>query len=483
MTGEAEDDRMSEERKRENEVISRRWHKPDGFRAFLLVWSGQVLSMIGSAMTAFALSIWAYQKTGLATSLALVDFFFLGATIVATPLAGVYVDRWNRKLTMMLSDLVAVAATIAALALYLSGHLQIWHLYVAASLQGLGSAFQWPAYSAAISQMMPKEHYARASGLMSLADSGSLIIAPILAGLLIRFIHVGGIMTIDIVTFGIAVLALLAVEIPRHVPDVSVQESMWRQMTFGFRFIRERGPLLSLVSIFAVSNFMISLSAPLFTPMILARTGQNATALGFVQSAVGIGGVLGGFLLGAWGGPRDKVRGILLGDPLNFMVLGLCVFLGRTPLVWAAGFLVTECVGTMVNGLSQSIWQAKVPAGLQGRVFSARRMIAWIVMPIATLLAGPLADKVFEPAMRPGGVLVPIFARITGTGSGAGMAVLYLLSATAASAVTLAGFLVPRLRNLEKLLPDHDVVPVFTTGAEVAAVLDTLVPDEGQAER
>src|SRR5450759_2153697 len=214
MTGEAEDDRMSEERKRGNEVISRRWHKPDGFRAFLLVWSGQVLSMIGSAMTAFALSIWAYQKTGLATSLALVDFFFLGATIVATPLAGVYVDRWNRKLTMMLSDLVAVAATIAALALYLSGHLQIWHLYVAASLQGLGSAFQWPAYSAAISQMMPKEHYARASGLMSLADSGSLVIAPILAGLLIRFIHVGGIMTIDIVTFGIAVLALLAVEIP-----------------------------------------------------------------------------------------------------------------------------------------------------------------------------------------------------------------------------------------------------------------------------
>jgi len=463
-------------------VISRRWHKPDGFRAFLLVWSGQVLSMIGSAMTAFALSIWAYQKTGLATSLALVDFFFLGATIVATPLAGVYVDRWNRKLTMMLSDLVAVAATIAALALYLSGHLQIWHLYVAASLQGLGSAFQWPAYSAAISQMMPKEHYARASGLMSLADSGSLIIAPILAGLLIRFIHVG-IMTIDIVTFGIAVLALLAVEIPRHVPDVSVQESMWRQMTFGFRFIRERGPLLSLVSIFAVSNFMISLSAPLFTPMILARTGQNATALGFVQSAVGIGGVLGGFLLGAWGGPRDKVRGILLGDSLNFMVLGLCVFLGRTPLVWAAGFLVTECVGTMVNGLSQSIWQAKVSAGLQGRVFSARRMIAWIVMPVAILLAGPLADKVFEPAMRPGGALVPVFARITGTGSGAGMAVLYLLSATAASAVTLAGFLVPRLRNLEKLLPDHDVVPVFTTGVEVAAVLDTLVPDEGQAER
>jgi len=438
---------------------SLKWQRPSGWRAFLLVWSGQVLSMVGSAMTAFALSIWAYQKTGLATSLALVDFFFLGATIVATPLAGVYVDRWNRKLTMMLSDLLAVTATIAALVLYLSGHLQIWHLYVAASMQGIGSAFQWPAYSAAISQMMPKEHYARASGLMSLADSGSYIVAPILAGLLIRVVHVGGIMTIDIATFGVAILALLAVEIPRHVPDVSAQESMWRQMTFGFRFIRDRGPLLSLVSIFAVSNFMIMLSDPLLTPMILARTGQNATALGFAQSAAGIGGALGGFLLGVWGGPKAKVRGILLGDPLNFMAMGLCVFFGRGPVIWAAGFLVSQCVGTMTNGLSQSIWQAKVPAGLQGRVFSARRMIAWMVMPIATLLAGPLADKVFEPAMRPGGALVSIFSHVVGTGAGAGMAVMFLLSATAASVVTLAGFLIPRLRNLEKLLPDHDAVP------------------------
>lgn len=449
-------------------MLNLKWQRPAGFRAFLLVWSGQVLSMIGSAMTAFALSIWAYQKTGLATSLALVDFFFLGATIVATPLAGVYVDRWNRKLTMMLSDLLAVTATIAALVLYLSGHLQIWHLYVAASMQGLGSAFQWPAYSAAISQMMPKEHYARASGLMSLADSGSIIVAPILAGFLIRFIHVGGIMTIDIVTFGIAVLALLAVQIPRHVPDASAPESMWRQMTFGFRFIRERGPLLSLVSVFAVSNFMISLSNPLFTPMILARTGQDATALGFAQSAAGIGGALGGFLLGVWGGPKNKVRGILLGDPLNFMSMGLCVFFGRSSVIWAAGFLFSSCLGTMVNGLSQSIWQAKVPAGLQGRVFSARRMIAWIVMPISTLISGPLADKVFEPAMHPGGALVSIFSRVVGTGSGAGMAVMYLLSATAASVVTLAGFLIPRLRNLEKILPDHDAVQASNVAAETA---------------
>jgi len=431
--------------------------------------------MIGSSMTAFALSIWAYQRTGLATSLALVDFFFMGSTIVAGPFAGVWVDRWNRKLTMMLSDLLSATATAVALVLYMTGHLQIWHLYVAASMQGIGSAFQWPAYSAAITQMMPKQQYARASGLMSLAESGSLIIAPVLAGLLMPIIYAPGIMVIDLITFGIAIVALTAVAIPAHAPDTAAREPLWREMTFGFRYIRERTPLLLLVSVFSSSNLLISISSPITAPMVLARTGQQASALAMVLSAAGIGGALGGFLMGMWGGPRNKILGILTGNPLEFMVLGLCVFFGRTPVVWAAGFLASECLGTMVYGLSQSIWQAKVPSQYQGRVFSARRMIAFAVMPLSMLVAGPLADKVFEPAMRPGGVLVPVFSRVVGTGAGAGMAVLFLLSATAASAVTLVGFFVPRLRNLERLLPDNDAMPTApgAEGSRVEKVMDS----------
>jgi len=165
---------------------------------------------------------------------------------------------------------------------------------------------------------------------------------------------------------GVGVTVLAVVVIPDHVPDTTVQESLWRQMTFGIRYIRERTPLLLLLSVFAASNFLISVSNPLAVPMVLARTGQRASALALVQSAAGIGGAVGGFLIGVWGGPKNKVRGILLGDPLNFMALSLCVFLGRTPLVWATGFLVSSCLGTMVNGLSQSIWQAKVPSQYQG---------------------------------------------------------------------------------------------------------------------
>ena len=170
--------------------------------------------------------------------------------------------------------------------------------------------------------------------------------------------------------------------------------------------------------------------------------------------------------MGAWGGPKDRVRGILLGDPAGFMSLGLCVFLGRTPLVWAAGFLLSGWFGTVVNGLSQSLWQAKVPPQYQGRVFAARRMIAYTIIPLATLVAGPLADKVFEPAMRSRGMLSAVFGAVTGMGPGSGMAVMYLLSGVGASLVTLVGFARPQLRNLDRLLPDHGAGSATADGAD-----------------
>lgn len=437
-----------------------------GFRAFLIVWSGQVLSMTGSAMSQFALSIWAYEKTGLATSLAMVEFFFQGAMIVATPMAGVWVDRWNRKLTMMLSDLLAVSATIGILVLYRLGYLAIWHLYVAGVINGIGQAFQWPAYSAAITQMVPKEQYARAGGLMSLAESGAVILAPILAGLLIGAIRVDGILLIDILTFGFAFGALLAITVPSPVPQVRQQEPMVRQMTFGFRYIASRTPLLSLLIIYAVTNFVASIGFPTLTPMVLARTGNDAGALATVQSAAGIGGVLGGLLMGVWGGPRHRILGILLGSTINFGVMGLIVVLGRSPLWWAAGFLIGECLGGMVNGLSQSIWQVKVPVEIQGRVFASRRLLSSIIAPLGLVISGPLADRVFEPAMAGNGWLPRVAAPFAGTGPGTGMALLFFLCCMLGSLASLAGFTIPAVRNLERLIPDNDTTEPLLVGTE-----------------
>ncbi len=152
--------------------------RPSGMTGFTVVWVGQMISMLGTGMTRFALTIWAWQLTGSATALALVGFFSFGPIVLFSPIAGALVDRWNRKLVMMLSDLAAGMSTVAIFVLYATGHLEIWHLYVAGAFAGTFESFQWPAYSAAITTMVDKKHYARASGMLSLAESISGIAAP-----------------------------------------------------------------------------------------------------------------------------------------------------------------------------------------------------------------------------------------------------------------------------------------------------------------
>jgi len=233
---------------------------------------------------------------------------------------------------------------------------------------------------------------------------------------------------------------------------------MGRQMTFGFRYIASRRPLLYLLTMYAVTNFVMSVGMPLMTPMVLARTANDARALAMVQSAAGIGGVLGGLLMGIWGGPRRRILGILAGNAMNFAALGLTIALGRNPVWWAGGFVVGQCLGGMVNGLSQSIWQVKVPPEYQGRVFASRRLLASIISPIGLLISGPLADKLFEPAMAAGGWMARVVGRFTGTGPGTGMALIMFIACALGMLTSLTGFAVPGIRHLETLIPDNDAV-------------------------
>src|SRR4030067_416529 len=185
--------------------------RPTGMFGFTIVTVGQIISLVGTSMTGFAMTIWAYQKTNAATALALVGFFFVAPMLIASPFAGALVDRSNRKLMMMVSDIGSGIATIVILILYSPGQLQIWHLFITSAVQGVFQSFQWPAYSAAISTMLPKQHYGRANGMLSLADTASNIFAPILAGALLGFIGIPGILLIDLAPFAFAISALLLV--------------------------------------------------------------------------------------------------------------------------------------------------------------------------------------------------------------------------------------------------------------------------------
>ena len=428
---------------------------------FTIVWLGQVVSLLGTAMTGFALTIWAWQVTEQATALALVGFFTFGPTVLLSPVAGALVDRWNRKLVMMLSDLGAGAATGVTLALYLSGGLEVWHLYVLGAWTGAFGAFQFPAYSAAVSTMLPKTQYARASGMLSLAESASAIAAPVLAGVLLAVIGIGGIMVIDIVTFTVALLALLWVAIPQ--PDASDEGrgsrgSLFKESLYGFRYIVKRPSLLGLQLVFTAINLIATFGFIVLAPMILARTGNDELMLGSVQSALGVGGVAGGILLSVWGGPKRRVHGVLLGMAASSLLGATLLGVGQTLPLWLVAAFFSAFFIPILNGSNQAIWQAKVAPDVQGKVFAARRLIAQLSAPVAMLLAGPLADAVFEPAMMPGGALATLLGPLVGTGPGAGMGLMFVLSGVAGTLVGFGGYLFPAIRRVETLVPDHDAV-------------------------
>ena len=414
-----------------------------GMGTFIFIWFGQAISMLGSGMTQFALTIWAYEVTGEATALALVGFFSFAPTVIVSPLAGALVDRWPRKAVMMLSDLVAGMTTIVVLYLYSTGQLEIWHLCVSGAIAGTFAAFQFPAFSAAMSLMVPKEQYTRANGLVALAEAATTIVAPVLAGILLAFIGISGIMIIDIVTFVFAVLTIAVVFIPEPTESAAGREgrgSLWRESIYGFQYIWARKSLLGIQLTFTISNFFFAIGMVLVAPMILARTDNNELALGTVQSFFGIGGVVGALLLLTWGGPRRRIHGVLGGFILSSLLGQTVMGIGQTLPVWAFAAFCSMFFLPFINGSNQSIWQAKVAPDVQGRVFSTRRLIAQITGPLGMLIAGPLADRVFEPAMSVGGAWAARFGWLVGTGPGAGMGLMLVLVGLLGTTAGIVGY-------------------------------------------
>ena len=440
-----------------------------GMRGFTIIWFGQLISLLGTGMTRFALTIWAYQETGSATTLALVAFFSFGPVVLLSPVAGALVDRWNRKVVVMISDLAAGTTTILLLLLYTTGNLQIWHLYVMGALAGAFESFQFPAFSAAMTMMLRKEQYGRANGMMSVAEAASSIIAPLLAGLLLTIIGIGGVMTIDVITFVFAVTAVLITYIPQpEVTDVGRQarNSLWRESLFGFHYIWARPSLLGMQMMFFLANLFGGYSAVLLVPLILARTGNNELILGTVQSAFGIGGLVGGIALSVWGGPKTKVHGVLLGMVGNFLLGSLVLGIGQTLSFWLVGAFFTMFFIPVLNGSNQAIWQAKVAPDVQGRVFATRRLIAQITGPLAMLTAGPLADQLFEPAMQAGSRWANLFGWLVGFGPGAGIGLLFVITSLIGAFAALLGYTIPAVRNIETILPDYAPVAQSEAMAE-----------------
>jgi DHA3 family macrolide efflux protein-like MFS transporter len=427
---------------------------------FTLIWAGQILSVLATQMTSFALTIWVFQKTGSATTLGLMQVFWVTPFLLISPFAGVMVDRYNRKLMMMVSDIGAGLATVALLVLQLLGWLQIWHLYIVMLFQGLGNAFQTPAYLATISSLLPKEQYGRANGMMSLIDSGPGILAPMLAGALLGYIHLRGILIIDVLTFGLAILILMFVSIPQPAKTHTSQKrenGLLKEALYGLQYIWARPSLTGLTVSFLFINLFGGIALTLFAPLVLAHTQNNSVILGTVQTVGAIAGVAGGIFLSAWGGTKRRIQSGYLGV-LIASLLGIAVFgLGRNPLFWIFGIATFSLMSPILGGSIQAIWQAKVAPDVQGRVFSTRRLISWFTTPITPIIAGTLADYVLEPAMQSKNWFSQTFGGIFGTSPGSGMGWLIFACGLGAASVCIVSYIIPYIRNVEDILPDHDM--------------------------
>lgn len=426
---------------------------PRDMKTFFVIWSGQLISMLGSGLTNFALAVWIYDKTRQATPFAITVLLGTIPRVLLLPIAGSIADRFNRRFIMIAADTLNALLTLIIFLLLGAGNLQLWHIYVIAMLESVFAAFQEPAFSASISTIVPKEKLGSANGMIQMREALSTVFTPVLAGILFVAIGFSGIIMIDFVTFFFAVGALLFVRIPQ--PEQTQEhkdKNVWQDIVFGWNYLRERQGLFGLLIYYAMVNFLLNWSAVLLIPMVLSRF--TADVLGMIQTVMGVGMLVGSIIMSAWGGARKRVPaaiGFILLGVTGFVIAGL----QPNPFLIGAGIFLLMFSVPLASGNSQVVFQTKIPQEIQGRSFAVRSAITQSMMPLAFITAGPLADKFFEPLLKDGGALANTFVgQILGTGTGRGIGLMFILSGLVGILVSVFVYLNPRIRNLEDELPD-----------------------------
>jgi DHA3 family macrolide efflux protein-like MFS transporter len=425
-----------------------------GMSTFIIIWLGQTVSLVGSGLTGFALGVWVYQTTGSAMQFALIALFSVLPRIVMSPLAGVLVDRWNRRWAMIIGDSGAGLSTLVIALLFFTNQLEVWHIYLATAINSAFSTLQWPAYSAITPLLVAKENLGRANGMIQFSRAASEILSPTLAGVLVLTIKVQGVILIDFATFLFAVITLLLVRIPRPERTMvkSSQGSLWQEAIYGWAYLKARPGLLGLLFFFAVVNFLWAMLGAVLAPMILSFA--SADTLGVIVSIAGLGMLTGSLVMSAWGGPKRRVHGILsfeLLSGISFILMGL------RPSAWliALGAFTAHLAIAIASSCNQALWQSKVAPEVQGRVFATQQMVTQAAAPLGFLLAGSLADYVFEPLFNVGGPLSISVGQVIGAGPGRGIALLIMVMGLLKLSVSLWGLLYPRIRLVEDELPDE----------------------------
>ncbi|KQZ59168.1 MULTISPECIES: MFS transporter [unclassified Lysobacter] len=436
-----------------------------GLRDFLLIWVGQLVSGVGSRLTSFALGIWVYQTTGSTTRFALIFVAMAVPALLISPIAGALVDRWDRRRTMIVCDAVSALTMLALALLYATDTLALWHVYAGVGISAMANAFLQPAYAASIPLLASQEQLTRVNGLVQTGFAVAQVGGPLLAGVLVSTISMQGVLIVDALTFAIGVVALLFARVPRPARSEDAEQGLWQEAATGFRYVRDRGGLLGLLLVFGATNFLFGIASIAITPLVLSFA--DATLLGVQMAVGGCGLLLGGLAMSTWGGPRRRIHGVLgfsLAAGVLLAVHGLAPSFALV-LVAGFGFFLTLPV---LNASNAALWQSKVPADLQGRCFAIQRVLSEAAMPLGYCLAGPLAERVFEPLMAPGGALAGSVGAWIGVGPGRGLGLMFIVLGVLMTLVAASAYVVRAIRRIEDEIPD---APILAAGvpAEISA--------------
>ena len=393
-------------------------------KTFLILWSTQSLSQLGSAMTGFALTLWLYEKTGSALQTALLAVCSYAPYVVMSIFAGALSDRWDKKKVMLVCDTMAACCSVAVLVLLKADLLLPVHMYILNALTGLMNTVQQPASDVAMTMITPKEYYQKTSGLRSLSASLVTILNPILATALYALAGMDIVIYVDLTTFAIAFLSLLSgvkLSVPEKKEEAE-KESFLETARAGLVCLRKNELVLVLILFLAGVNFVASAFDAVLPALILPRKNGGEAVLGMVTSCAGIAMFAGSLIVTVLPAPKNRIRVIYMTMLFSLGTENFILAFTDWPVLWCVGQIIGWLLVPVMSANLDVILRTTIPLDMQGRVYSCRNTLQFFTIPIGLLFGGFMVDDICEPVIAAApaqGMLVRLFG--AGKGSGAAM--------------------------------------------------------------
>ncbi|MBS5523259.1 MAG: MFS transporter [Clostridiales bacterium] len=405
---------------------------------FIILWSTQSLSQLGSAMTSFALTLWLYEKTGSALQTALLSICTYAPYVLMSIFAGALSDRWDKKKVMLVCDTFAACCTVTVLVWLRAGLLAPVHIYILNAVNGLMNTVQQPASDVAMTMITPKRYYQKTSGLRSFSNSLITILNPVLATAVFSFGGMEAVIFVDLATFVAAFFALLfGVKLPApEEKNVGRRESIFAAASSGLKYLKNNKMILVLILFLAGVNFVASAFDAVLPALILPRENGGERILGIVTSCAGISTLVGSLVATALPAPKDRIKVIRLTMLFSLGTENFMLAFGKTPVLWCVGQIVGWLLVPLMNTNLDVVLRTTIPVEMQGRVYSCRNTLQFFTIPLGLLAGGAMVDKIFEPVMASAyseGVLGAVF----GTGKGSGAAIVMFVLGITGTAICL----------------------------------------------